>query len=531
VARLILDPGRPTARTYRLQPGTMLLGRSPENHICVLHESVSRRHAQLDLGPGSARLIDLHSTRGTYVNGVRVLDTLLQGGEEIHLGEVHFQFTLDSEGEVRAPLSTTLQSAADGPRPTLARAIDTSFARATIAELQLAQPPGQDPRRPGAEQRLRMLLQVSQILSGPEPIDALLHKILDLVFSILDVSRAVILLIDDDTGELVPRVSRTRAGPGEVDFSRSIVQHVRDHNVAALFADAGNDARVNHGQSIMLQSIRAAMGAPLRAKDRVLGVLYLDNTVSNYTEPPYTEADLDFVAAFAAQAAIALENAALYRKIERDAVLRSHYERFFPPTTIKKISASTGGLETIEAEVTALFCDITGFTTLSSGLRPREVVALLNEYFALLAGVVFRHEGTLEKYIGDALLAVWGAPFPHPDDVERAVRAAVDMQRGLGPFNEARRAQGKAPIEIHVGLNTGLVAAGNIGSPDYLQYATVGDATNVASRVCSAAAPGEVLITDRTRELLPAGAFRLEALDPVMVKGKSESLQLFRVLW
>jgi adenylate cyclase len=509
----------------------MLLGRSPENHVCVLHESVSRRHAQLELGVGGARLVDLHSTRGTYVNGVRVVDARLRGGEEIHLGEVHFHFEIDEESEAPPPLSSTLLSAAEGPRPTLARPLDTSFGRATIAELQLAQPAGTAPHRPGAEQRLRMLLQVSQILSGPEPIDALLHKILDLVFSILDVSRAVILLVDDETGELVPRVSRTRSGPGEVDFSRSIVQHVREHNVAALFADAGNDERVNHGKSIVLQSIRAAMGAPLKARDRALGVLYLDNTVSSYTESPYTEADLDFVAAFAAQAAIALENAALYRKIERDAVLRSHYERFFPPTTIKKISASPGGIETIEAEVTALFCDITGFTTLSSGLRPREVVALLNEYFALLAGVVFRHEGTLEKYIGDALLAVWGAPFAHPDDVSRAVRAAVDMQRGLGPFNEVRRARGEAPIEIHVGLNTGLVAAGNIGSPDYLQYATVGDATNIASRVCSAAAPGEVLITARTRELLPEGAFRLEALDPVMVKGKSESLQLFRVLW
>jgi adenylate cyclase len=530
VARLILEPGRPTARTYRLQPGTMLLGRSPENHVCVLHESVSRRHAQLEIGPGSARLVDLHSTRGTYVNGVRVLDTQLRGGEEIHLGEVRFQFVIEDEAEVTNPFPVTLVSP-PGPQPTMARALDTSFARATIAELKQALPAGPGPARPGAEQRLRMLLQVSQILSGPEPIEALLHKILDLVFSILDVSRAVILLIDEATGELVPRVSRTRSGPGEVDFSRSIVQHVRERSVAALFADAAHDERVNHGQSIVMQSIRAAMGAPLKARDRMLGVLYLDSTVVTYTEPPYTEADLDFVAAFAAQAAIALENAALYRKIERDAVLRSHYERFFPPTTIKKISASTGGLETIEAEVTALFCDITGFTTLSSGLRPREIVALLNEYFALLAGVVFRHEGTLEKYIGDALLAVWGAPFPHPDDVGRAVRAALDMQRGLGPFNEARRARGEAPIEIHVGLNTGLVAAGNIGSPDYLQYATVGDATNVASRVCSAAAPGEVLITAATRALLPPGEFRLEALDPVWVKGKTESLQLFRVLW
>lgn len=541
--RLILDPGRPTTRTYHLPPGTMTLGRAPDNHISVLHESVSRRHAQIDVREGRVFLTDLKSTRGTFVNGLRVSQQELRGGEVIHLGEILFSFLPDDDSPAPAPPSIpkpawggpapqvlSMPSAPGGLTPTLARGLDTGFLRATLAEVAQARAPAQPgPQQPrlAAEQKLRTLVQVGQILSGPEPTDALLGKILDLVFRILDVSRAVILLADEATGQLVPRVSR----PSGLDdaYSHSIVNYVRQNHVAALFSDAAHDERLNTAQSVLLMSIRTAMAVPLKARDRLLGVLYLDNVASTHA---YTEDDLEFAVAFAGQASIALENALLYRQIEREAVLRSHFERFFPPTTAKKIVASSsGGLETIDAEVTALFADISGYTAMVSGMPPRDVVSLLNEYFAVVSKAVFQHEGTLEKYIGDALLAVWGAPFSHPEDVDRALRAAVDMQLALLPFNESRIARGQPPLLVHIGLNTGMVAAGNIGSEQYLQYATIGDTTNVASRICSAAEAGEILISASTHARLRQRPWPLEPLPPVPVKGKAEPLVLFRVRW
>jgi adenylate cyclase len=519
--RLIVALGAP--QTHALHPGTVLLGRSPENHICILHESVSRLHAQIEVAEGRATLVDRKSTRGTFVNGQRVSRYDLRGGEVIHLGEVACTFAMDGATPA-APIpptvidlgGTVLSGAA---APLLTRGID---GRATLAQVS-------DVRRGGrltAEQKLRTLLQVSQILSGPEPIDALLTKILDLVFQILGVNRAVLLLADEATGELVPRVARPE---GDLHrYSRSVVQYARDHNAAALFSDAARDERLQAAQSVLLMSLQSAMAAPLRARDRLLGVLYLDSTT---TGNAYLEDDLDLVAAFASQAAIALENAQLYRKIEQAAVLRSRFERFFPPATAREIAASGEPLATVDTEVTALFADITGYTAMVSEMAPREVVALLNEYFAEVSAVVLRHEGVIEKYIGDALLAVWGAPRPRPDDAQRALRCAVEMLRALIPFNERRASRGLPPLQIHIGVNTGPVAAGNIGSEDYLQYATIGDTTNVTSRICSAAGPDEILASEATLRRAGPLPFPCEALAPVAVKGKHEPLRLHRILW
>ncbi|MCS6901119.1 MAG: FHA domain-containing protein, partial [Polyangiaceae bacterium] len=263
--KLIVTLGTP--QTYLLFPGTVFLGRSPENHICILHESVSRLHAQIDIVGGQATLVDRKSTRGTFVNGQRVTRYDLRGGEMIHLGEVACTFVADEQ--TPAPLPPTVvdlggTSLVGGAAPLLTRSID---GRATLAQVG-------DLRRGGrltAEQKLRTLLQVSQILSGPEPIDALLTKILDLVFQILGVNRAVLLLADEVTGELVPRVARPEEDLQR--YSRSVVQYAKDHNTAALFADAARDERLHAAQSVLLMSLQSAMVAPLRARDRLLGVL------------------------------------------------------------------------------------------------------------------------------------------------------------------------------------------------------------------------------------------------------------------
>jgi adenylate cyclase len=267
------------------------------------------------------------------------------------------------------------------------------------------------------------------------------------------------------------------------------------------------------------------MCTPLKAGDVLLGALYVDNV----TKPDrFVEEDLHFVSAFANQAAIAIHNALLSTKLAQEAVTRNNLMRFFPPTAIEAILEGQDTLAVRETEATALFCDLSGYTAMSAQMSPRAVIELLNHYFPVMADIVFRHEGTLEKYIGDALLAVWGAPFAHADDPERAVRAAIDMQRAVQGLTTG----GKLPagLAVHIGINSGVVAAGNIGSRQYLQYATIGDATNVASRICSVAAEGEILADAGTASRLVAG-WALEALEPVHVKGKAEPLRLVRVKW
>ncbi len=144
---------------------------------------------------------------------------------------------------------------------------------------------------------------------------------------------------------------------------------------------------------------------------------------------------------------------------------------------------------------------------------------------------MFRYEGTLEKYIGDALLAVWGAPYQKSDDVHRAVWAAIEMQWAVRRLSQQWEQQRGLQIQVHIGLNTGKVAAGNIGSEKLIQYATIGDTTNVTSRICNAAAASEILISQTTFDKLRNQNLPLEKIPPVRVKGKDQPLQLYRVLW
>lgn len=515
--RLIVHPGRSDEREVRLEAGPATIGRGSDNTLFLREQGLSRHHARLEIGEdGSAVLQDLGSTNGTFLDGARIERRALAGGETFRCGAVWFRYLGDRPEE----------SAAAAPASSVDIHADlTHFAMERVLE-------GARLADSSAEERLRILLKVSQLLASPASIDEVLARVLDLAVEILDIDRATLLLTDEATGELTPRVFRSRsAGPADGPahgpaYSRNIVEYVRRHSVAALFADAQADRRLDAAVSVLAQSIRTSMAAPLKPQDEVIGVLYVDNL----TAPErFTQEDLEFLSAFANQAAVAIENSRLHAELERQAVTRNNLLRFFPPATIDRLlGGEEVSLDAQQTEVTALFCDISGFTALSSRMPPGEVVALLNRYFPAVAEVVFRHDGTLEKYIGDALMAVWGAPFRRDDDPRRAVAAAVEMQRAVRRLGEAGDLP---PFAVHVGLNTGPVAAGNIGSEAYLQYAVIGETTNLASRICDLAGPGEVLLSAATAAGLDAAEWPLEALEPSAVEGRRQPLEVYRLRW
>jgi adenylate cyclase len=268
------------------------------------------------------------------------------------------------------------------------------------------------------------------------------------------------------------------------------------------------------------------MCMPIILKGSVGGALYLEN---NLTRGAFTVQRLDVLSVLAAQAGISIENSNLLLQLEHEEVQRNNLLRFFPAGMIARIMADSGSLQPTETDVTAVFADICEFSTWSEELAPPDLVQLLNQYFPAMTDVVFRHEGVLEKYIGDALLAVWGAPFREPKDADNAVAAAVDMQRTVQQVNQ--RWPDRRPLRVHIGINSGPVAAGNIGSKRYIQYATIGDTTNIASRICDAAGASQIVISDSTRRRLLQAQWSLEPMEPTLVKGTREPLELFRVRW
>eukprot|EP00002_Diphylleia_rotans_P040423 TRINITY_DN9571_c0_g1_i4.p1 TRINITY_DN9571_c0_g1~~TRINITY_DN9571_c0_g1_i4.p1 ORF type:complete len:287 (+),score=71.64 TRINITY_DN9571_c0_g1_i4:158-1018(+) len=187
-------------------------------------------------------------------------------------------------------------------------------------------------------------------------------------------------------------------------------------------------------------------------------------------------------------------------------------------------------------KVTVLFSDIRKFTTLSEGMDATEVVDMLNEYFSQMVNDVFNENGVLDKYIGDALMAVWGVPVTHTDDAVRACRTAIQMMESLRVLNNERKARGALPINIGIGLNTGDVVSGNIGSEKRLEYTVIGDGVNLGSRIEGATKyyGVNILISEFTWEDLlkseEGSAFIVREIDLVRVVGKSQPIRIFELV-
>jgi adenylate cyclase len=324
-------------------------------------------------------------------------------------------------------------------------------------------------------------------------------------------------------------VSRDKRG---ADAPQAIPQSIAltavGDKVAVLSDDAGEDERFT-GQSVLMQKVRSAMCVPLiGSENKVLGVLYVDNFLTTHR---FGEADLDFLIAFAGIAAVAIENGQFSDRIRREALVRSNFERFFTPHLAARIANSADAVKLggDKRPVAVLFSDIRGFTALSETMNPDAMAKLLTEYFTEMVECVFRHGGTLDKFIGDAVMAQWGAPLGESDDVDRAMESALDMMEALDHLNERWSADGRPTLQIGIGLNYGEAFAGNIGSERRLEYTVIGDTVNVASRLCSKAGKGEILVSEEFRTALKTPP-RLQPLEPMELKGKSQPVPVYKVV-
>jgi adenylate cyclase len=497
MARLIIEPGTAAERAFTLHHGKTTIGRTADNDIALPDKLLSRLHAEIDVVGTQIQIVDLGSRNGTLVNGTRIRRATLAPGDVITIGGVDMTVEAGPSGESASP--------------TLTRDIHTQY----FPSGELGTPPTENQH----EARLAVLLQVSQLLSSAEGLDATLARVLELALEVLGIDRAVVLLTND-VGHLGPRATRARVPlpPGQRIWSQGVVDYVMTHLVAAVFSDARADPRIDPSRSVMEQGIVASMCAPLKVSTRTLGVLYADVVLPG---KKLTQEDVDLLAGFANQAALALDNALLHERLRRAAVMQEKLERFFPRPTAERIlhSNTRDGLSVVETRATALFCDISGYTALTAGWPPRQVLDLLNEYFPMMAQAVFEHGGTLEKYIGDAVVAVWGVPYAAEDDADRALAAAIEMLSAVKGHR----------FGVHIGLHSGLIAAGNIGTESYVQYAAVGETTNLASRVSGVASEGEIVLSSETLAGLKNPPADLEALPPTLVKGCAQPLTLYRL--
>ena len=467
--RFPLDGGRP-----------LTVGRDLACDVPILDSGVSRRHAEISVGAKGITVTDQGSRNGTWINGHRVEKGIAQLNDTVSFGSVRFLVVL--ERDLAKPTPTTGVSL-DGAS-SMVRERPMPSREQAVADI--------------AGRRLSQLVTIAQRLGGLATVDALLAAIVDGLFSAFDADRVAIVL-RGPSDALETRIARDRAGsdvPRPVP--RAIASGVAERQVALLTHDALEDVRTA-GESVMQQAVRSAMAAPLLGEARAtLGVLYVDNLRDIYA---FSEDDLDFLVAFAGIAAAAVERESAMERLRQADRVRENFERYFTPQLAQRIAAETGVVEPggDRRHVTVLFSDIRGFTAIAESLPPMEMAAQLNEYFGVMVDCVFRHQGALDKFIGDALLAYWGAPVAMPDDADCALLAALDMQQELATLNERWKAQGRPILSMGIGLNSGDAFVGNIGAPRRLEYTLIGDTVNIANRVCAAAEGGEILVSDAAR--------------------------------
>ena len=518
-------------RRFLLSGGDVSIGRSSENGIVLNDFSVSRRHALLSERGGVWTVEDLKSTNGVKINGdfaakspLKVNDVVSVGTFTLHVRE---QPTTKSTATktLSDSSSTYVRSIADFNRDFNLEATGTG-----IADLGGTLAGRRHPPEKVREKIFEILVQVARTLIEAPDVDQILSKVVDLLFDFLPAERAVVVLREDG-GRLVATLARQRgrAGPEAAEtFSHTIVETVVREHVAVLTSDALTDDRFEAGQSIRIQQIRSAMCVPLWNRENVIGALHVDTPLKTGT---FTSDDLDLLTALGNFAAVAIERARLQGRIVREERIRERLARYHSPGVVEEIvSERPAGVEKVRTrDVSVFFADIVGFTTAAETMAPEELSRFLETVFTFAADAIFEQGGTLDKFIGDAVMAFFGAPIRQPDHPRRAVAAAAKLIESLTSWNAERAVRGEAKVAVRVGVNTGNAVVGDIGSDRRVDYTVLGNTVNVAARLEDyVAGPNEIVVGEETARLA-GDSFVFEPLGEQRLKGLTKGLKAYRV--
>ena len=521
----IQAPGNKTF-VYQVTKPEITIGRDVQNDLILEDPRVSRRHALVRQGPQGVTILDQKSGNGTVVNDRRVTEAVLANGDTVKMGDCALTFVTEE--------ATEIEPQPEKMREVLKKMPEELITASSIMDFSASQEIPPIVMRHELEKKERILAlfyDLSRKLSSVFSIEEIYDKVFEILLQVTPASRGFIFR-KDEQGEFQEIASRTREA-GEADqplpISKTIFEKVARERVSVLLEDSRANSQALPSHSILFNQIQSVMAAPILGRRGLLGIIYADRHDVIET---FSSDDLDLLNAVAVQTGIAIDTVTTYERLQREAQARSNYERFLPQQIVDDILRSPekvklGGVRQV---VTAFFADIRSFTTLSEDSKPEIIVNILNRYFTLASEVIFRHGGTLDKYIGDGLLALFGAPYVGERDAIKAVRAAIDLQRDLIEFNEEMAEMQLPPISVGIGINTGPAIVGYIGSENRLDYTAIGDTINTAARLESIAKPGQIVVSESTMQAIDE-SFTLKPLDQVKLKGKSENLRIAEVVW
>ncbi|NBD32125.1 MAG: FHA domain-containing protein [Cyanobacteria bacterium] len=523
-------------QTRNVAQDQLILGRLPECDVYLPYSEISRRHCQFRrIAAGQWRIEDLGSTNGTLLNQGRVeKPTLIQDGDIIQIGNVTVKVKLATESAASASEANFSPPEEHREQKTIVRNAEE------LRQRWIEGDQNKDPLSTDhiAHARLQYIVEIAKGLNRAESIEAIFSQVESVIFQELrNVERLGLLIDVDGSGqlELYKAAVRPKGEQRKNQYyqeqsnlykgdwiSYSICNKVFQEKLAIKTKNAQIDQRFLDEKSILMKGIGGALAVPLWNDQQVVGVLYADASIGFDRLDPSQDQDLSFFSTIANLVAASVQRWLLTRRLQEQERIRQRLERYHSPAVVQQL-ITFGAIEDsiltpMEADVSVLFADVVGFTALAEQLRPEELAELLNRFFEEMLKPLFAMGGTLDKFIGDCIMAFFGAPEPQSDHADRAVNVAKAMLERLEQLNEEHILS--HPLQLRIAINSGKAVVGDVGSSQRVDYTVLGGTVNLASRLEAVCRPGACVISEETYDRLehqeafyPIGKSKFKGID------------------
>ena len=504
-------------KVWETPEAEVFFGRAEGNLPVVLDLSpdqrVSRLHGRIWEEGGFCWVEDLNSSRGTLLNGVEIkglgkqrfgpADSVVAGQTtmRVEIGELleTNQTSYLDQGTILLPEK---HHAASGV------AIDKDLDATAVEPVPL------DGTEDLHARRLKMVCDLPFQFATKTKLESLLPAIVDQLVEMIPTGESWALVLREQGTETL--LLKAYHYVRRTYLSETLLRRAMSDRKAFIWK---RDTEVNISGSMAQSGMEIGMYAPLLWQGEALGAICAG---AQSPQAVFTDEDVRLLVVVGQYAAMAVATHRLQEKVRQESAIKANLLRQFSPKVAEKLLAHRGRLRLggQRNEVTILNADIRGFTKLAQDMDPDSVVEMLNDYLHVAVPIIFAHNGTIDKFMGDAILAVFGSPENDPRQHEHALRAAMEMQKAIAQLNAARGLREEACRDFGIGIHCGEVIHGFVGTADRMEFTVIGDAANRAARYCAAAAGGEVLISPEMHERV----WRFADLEPASIETKHEGV-------
>ncbi|MBT6496181.1 MAG: FHA domain-containing protein [Planctomycetaceae bacterium] len=498
------------------------IGRVEGNSVCVDEPTVSKSHARIVKDGAGWRVEDLGSSNGTWLDGARINSARLVAGGRIKIGSTEFvlnDIQIEDDSQFKFEDHGSIMTSVPAIPPGLFDEVGNIRESLLGDQAEIKQIAERGGKETIEVQKLRLIGALGEAVIDIADRSAVAHEILNTINREVRADHGFVCIFQED-GTFLPLASYGVKPDEPVRFSRTVIDKMRKEKAGVLVRQT--DAEVADIASLKAMNIRSTACVPLWARNRIMGFSSLDIIDSSRS---FTRRHLDLLIAISHHAALGLERARLAETAERERKRRDYLAQYLDHKLLQRLTLAADGTDPLaphEQAVTVLFCDIVSFTKISEGLSPTDLAAFVRDHMTAMTEVLFAFEGTVDKYIGDAVMALFGAPVQSEAAPANAVRAALAMRNHVGQIDGR-------PVRLCFGIATGSAVVGNIGSAQRMEYTALGDSVNVASRLEGFSRPGEIVIDETTQATLGDG-FRVEEIGEIDVRNRDQPVRVYRVL-